>query len=46
MIRIAVVDDEAVILKRICRIINENLTDEKTVYTFNSSVDFSVILII
>lgn len=40
MIRIAVVDDEAVILKRICRIINENLTDEKTVYTFNSSVDF------
>ena len=40
MIKIAVVDDEEMVLKRICRIINENLMAEKTVYTFNSSVDF------
>ena len=40
MLNIAVVDDEDTSLNRICRLINESLMVEKSIYTFNSSVDF------
>lgn len=40
MLNIAVVDDEDTSLKKICRLINESLMVEKSIYTFNSSVDF------
>ena len=40
MLNIAVVDDEDTSLNKICRLINESLMVEKSIYTFNSSVDF------
>lgn len=40
MIKIAIVDDEEVMLRKITRIINEGFNQEKTIRTYNKSTDF------
>ena len=40
MIKIAVVDDEQIMLEKICRIIDEQFIEEKVIRSFNNSMDF------
>ena len=40
MIKIAVVDDEQIMLEKICRIIDEQFIEEKMIHSFNNSMDF------
>lgn len=40
MIKIAVVDDEQLMLEKICRIIDEQFIEEKMIRSFNNSMDF------
>lgn len=40
MIKIAVVDDEQIMLEKICRIIDEQFIEEKMIRSFNNSMDF------
>ena len=40
MIRIAVVDDDIIILKKICSLINKHIKSEKSIDQFNKGIDF------
>lgn len=40
MIKIAVVDDEQIMLEKICRIIDEQFIEEKMIRSFNNSMNF------
>lgn len=40
MIKIAVVDDEQIMLEKICRIIDEQFIEEKMICSFNNSMNF------